>query len=63
MRNRRDDMEDDKWAEAYSKLLSALENAFEIGMTEEEIEECVENARPSDKPYVPGPPKPKRKPV
>ena len=55
-------MTDDRWGEAWSRLTSALEEAFEV-MTEQEIEDCVENARPSDIPHVgggPKKPKPKR---
>lgn len=34
-------MSDDQWAEAWSKLTTALENAREAGMTEDEIQNCV----------------------
>lgn len=50
----------DAWAEAWSRLTSALENARFVGMTDEEIEECIENTRPSDTPHVGGGPKPKK---
>lgn len=51
---------DDKWAEAYSRLQSAVEIAREAGLTDEEIDQCVEETRPSSEPYKPGKPKPSR---
>lgn len=50
----------DEWAEAHSALTRGLEAAFAAGFTDEEIEEAIENTRPSDKEYVPGPPKRKK---
>ena len=38
----------DKWADAWNKLTSALEQAFEAGLTDDEIEDCIENARPEE---------------
>lgn len=54
-------MADDLWAEAWSKLTVAVENAFGAGMTEEEILEAVENAKPQEnvEPHVGGGPKKK----
>ena len=54
-------MPDDRWAEIFVRLTNALEEAFEFGFTEEEIEDAIANARPSDVPYVPGPPKKERR--
>lgn len=45
--------DDDKWAEIHGRLSAALEAAFENGWTDEEIEECIENARPSSASPVP----------
>ena len=47
----------DRWADAFIALTRALEQAFEAGFTEEDIEDAIANARPSDEPYVPGKPK------
>lgn len=41
-------MTDDKWAEAWSYLTNAVEHAYEAGMTEQEIQDAVEEAKPSD---------------
>jgi hypothetical protein len=50
-------MNDDKWAEAYNRLTSALEYAREVGMTDTEIEDCVQDTVPSETPHVGGGPK------
>jgi hypothetical protein len=36
-------MSDDKWAEAWSMLTNALENAKEAGMTEGEVGDCIDD--------------------
>lgn len=51
---------DDKWAEAHSLLTRGIEAAFEAGFTDAEIEDAIENCRPSDEPHKGGGPKPKK---
>ncbi len=54
-------MSDDQWAEAWSQLTTAVESAYAAGMTEEEILETVEEAKPSSTDQEPRQPKRKKK--
>ena len=54
-------MSDDAWAEAHSRLITALEIAFDVGMTREEIEDAIDNVDPDfETEYAPGKPKSKK---
>lgn len=50
----------DRWAAAWLQLTSAVENAYASGMTEQEIQDTVDEAKPSDEPHVGGGPKRKK---
>lgn len=52
----------DKWGEAHSALVYALENAREAGIDESEVTSAVEDVYHEDASnYTPGSPKPKKK--
>lgn len=45
-------MNDNEWAEASSRLTSAVESALEGGMSAEEIRDIIDDAIPNDTPHV-----------